>query len=584
MESTVSNALQLFKDEVSSEEMSVRINAVRRLPVIAVSLQNNAAAKDQLIAFVETVITNSDDDEVLFGMAEGLAPLTSIYKAQQLLPVLEKLLSVEETIVREKTVETFTIMVGKLDRQEISSLIVPSVVKMAVSQSFSVKMSALSIMTEIFPILTTEEKTIFIDKINTLFTEESLILRRNLANKIGKICKYISKESLQSDIFNHFKNLTNDDSDSVRIITIESLVELARVFTNEENKTHVIPLIIQMTGDKSWRVKLHLAKYFADLAEAVGSDIAESSLISIFSTLLRDPENEVRIASVKSLKKFVLLLSLEKVQAILAYLQTLAKDPVSLVRTGVCEVLNNVLRMNLEPLGKDVVKSRIQPIITDLINNNDLEVRIEALKLLPLWSKWVNTYVMDLIASNALVVNLDNPSWRFRYAVLESLIDMACEFQNQKVFDKSMKKFVLKGFADRAFKVRKLIVLSIKRLTPFLDETYVVDNLYKEFAKVCNEQTEFYTYRISGVYAMEAVVFALANKEKAKDLFWKNVSRLRDDPITNLRQVAVKVLIRVFDANVYRDLSEQISKLLENMQGVETDPEIRAIVAEKVGK
>lgn len=57
-----------------------------------------------------------------------------------------------------------------------------------------------------------------------------------------------------------------------------------------------------MTGDKSWKVKLHLAKNFADLAEALGPDICENPLFSIFSTLLRDLENEVRIEAVKSLR------------------------------------------------------------------------------------------------------------------------------------------------------------------------------------------------------------------------------------------------------------------------------------------
>ena len=577
-EGNAGSTLQFFKEEASSEEMAVRINAVRRLPLVAAALQATPPAKDQLLAFVETLIANCDDDEVLFGLAEALGPLTALYRAPQLLPALERLLAVEETLVREKTVETFTALVRRLEPAEVSSLIVPSVVKMALSQSFSVKMSALSIMTDIFPTLTAEEKLNFLDKINTLFAEESLILRRNLANKIGRICKYIPKESLLSDVFNHFKNLTNDDSDSVRIITIESLIELAKVFTNEENKTHVIPLIIQMTGDKSWRVKLHLAKCFADLAEAVGNDIAENSLISIFSTLLRDPENEVRIASVRSLKKFVLLLSLEKVQSILAYLQTLAKDPVSLVRTGVCEVLNNVLRMNLDSWGKEAVKSRVQPIVVDLVNNHELEVRIEALKLLPLWAKWVGVYVLELIANNTLVVNLDGPNWRLRYAVIESFVEMAVEFQNQKVFDKSLRKLVLKGFADKAYRVRKLVVSSLKRLAAFLDEAYIVDTFAKEFAKVAVEQSEFYSYRVSAAYGLEAVVFALPAKEKAKEVFWKTLGKLKEDPIVNVRQVAAKILIDVARANFFPDLAEPIGKALEKMHSVEADAEVKAIL------
>ncbi len=52
-------------------------------------------------------------------------------------------------------------------------------------------------------------------------------------------------------------------------------------------------------------MRLYLAKNFAELAQALGKEISENSLFSIFSTLLRDLENEVRIEAVKSLKKFV---------------------------------------------------------------------------------------------------------------------------------------------------------------------------------------------------------------------------------------------------------------------------------------
>ena len=51
-------------------------------------------------------------------------------------------------------------------------------------------------------------------------------------------------------------------------------------------------------------------------------------------------ENEVRIEAVKSLIKFVSQLSTDKIIGILAYLQTLSKDNVSLVRVYVCEVIS----------------------------------------------------------------------------------------------------------------------------------------------------------------------------------------------------------------------------------------------------
>lgn len=126
-----------------------------------------------------------------------------------------------------------------------------------------------------------------------MITEESLILRRSLARHMGALGQFVKKEVLLHGYIKQFKVLAIDDSDSVRIVCLESLVAIARCLNVEENKQNIIPIVIQLTGDKSWRVKYHLAKVFPDLSEALGQEISENSLFSIFSTLLRDLENEV---------------------------------------------------------------------------------------------------------------------------------------------------------------------------------------------------------------------------------------------------------------------------------------------------
>lgn len=66
----------------------------------------------------------------------------------------------------------------------------------------------------------------------------------------------------------------------------------------------------------------------------------------------------MRIEAVKSLKKFVSLLSTEKILGILAYLQTLYKDTVALVRVAVCEVLFEIFKV-CENVPPDSIKQRI---------------------------------------------------------------------------------------------------------------------------------------------------------------------------------------------------------------------------------
>lgn len=579
-ESLAVNPLAFFKEELGSEELKVRVNAIHRVPLVVQLVANNTALKEQLLVILDGVIESKedDDDEVLFGLARSLPALNGFYSPNKLLPLFEKLLLSEETIVREKTVDSFLAMAKGMERPVVASVVVPFVIKLTGNQSFGSKMSVLSIMTELFPLLSQEEKAQILEKIGQLFTEESLILRRNLASKIGKICKYLSKETLNVEIFNHFKNLTNDDSDSVRIITIESLVELAHVFNEDENKQLVIPLIIQMTGDKSWRVKLHLAKNFAKLAEAVKRDVADTSLINIFSTLLRDPENEVRIAAVRSLKNFVCLLSGEKVVQILAYLQSLAKDPVALVKTGVCEVVQTILQMDQDQNHKEGVRHRVQQILIDLSAEKDKEVRIETFKILPLWTRSMGTSIFDLLSNGTINLNTESPNWHIRFALIDCYLSIALQLKNPKLFDKHVKKWIVAGMADKCYKIRKHITSSISSLATFLDDTMLYELFFKEYQRVALDPSQFYTFRISALYGLEETLIVLRSKDKLKDSFSKTLFKACEDSLINVRYVAVKIICDLCKKGIVLERNDLLISLLIKAKSNETDKEVIAVL------
>lgn len=77
-----------------------------------------------------------------------------------------------------------------------------------------------------------------------MISEDSLILRRSLAKQMGRLCKYVKKDILLHGYIKQFKILAIDDSDSVRIICMESLIDIAKCLTVEENKALLIPIII----------------------------------------------------------------------------------------------------------------------------------------------------------------------------------------------------------------------------------------------------------------------------------------------------------------------------------------------------
>lgn len=93
-----------------------------------------------------------------------------------------------------------------------------------------------------------------------------------------------------------------------------------------------MPLIIQAADDKSWRVRLCLAKNFTEIAENFGREVADLSLIQVFGHLLKDTEVDVKIQAVKSLDNFVRIVSPERMGVLVGHVVALGKDPLSIVR------------------------------------------------------------------------------------------------------------------------------------------------------------------------------------------------------------------------------------------------------------
>lgn len=91
-------------DELRSEDVQLRLNAIRRVSTIALALGPDRA-RDELIPFLQDSV--DDEDEILLALADELGKNFEEYIggkewAHVLLGPLENLSAVEETLVRDK--------------------------------------------------------------------------------------------------------------------------------------------------------------------------------------------------------------------------------------------------------------------------------------------------------------------------------------------------------------------------------------------------------------------------------------------------------------------------------------------------
>lgn len=127
------------RDELKNEDKALRLNSVKRLSTIALAL-GEERTRQELIPFVGEC--NDDDEEVLLAMAEELGKFVQYVGgtnyAYTLLPPLEQLCSVEETVVREKAVESLCNVGSVLPDKDIETHLFP-LMKVCYVLAFSVE-------------------------------------------------------------------------------------------------------------------------------------------------------------------------------------------------------------------------------------------------------------------------------------------------------------------------------------------------------------------------------------------------------------------------------------------------------------
>lgn len=75
----------------------------------------------------------------------------------------------------------------------------------------------------------------------------------------------MSKEHIMSDALPIYRKLATDDQDSVRLLTIEDMIAIAKQLDHAEVKEQLSAQIRQSVNDKSWRVRYMVANHFVEV-------------------------------------------------------------------------------------------------------------------------------------------------------------------------------------------------------------------------------------------------------------------------------------------------------------------------------
>lgn len=149
------NIIELLKEEMASDEVTFKVNAIHRLTMVVMAIDKQQTY-DRLIPFLDSNLMLSktidlvrkEDDEVLFAIAEELGKFYTLLENKLvLLPLLEVLCCVDETVVREQAVKSLAKIADALTGADINNVFAQMVIRLSTTDSLPSRISSINLLT-----------------------------------------------------------------------------------------------------------------------------------------------------------------------------------------------------------------------------------------------------------------------------------------------------------------------------------------------------------------------------------------------------------------------------------------------------
>lgn len=157
--------------------------------------------------------------------------------AMYLIPPLESLATVEETVVRDKAVESLRNVAAQHSAHDLEVHVIPTLQRLVSGEWFTSRTSACGLFSVCYPRVPASVKAELRNLFRQLCQDETPMVRRAAAGKLGEFAKVVEVEFLKSDLIPMFVQLAQDDQDSVRLLAVEACVSIAQLLQQEDVET-----------------------------------------------------------------------------------------------------------------------------------------------------------------------------------------------------------------------------------------------------------------------------------------------------------------------------------------------------------
>ncbi|CAL8084983.1 unnamed protein product [Calicophoron daubneyi] len=402
-------------------------------------------------------------------MAQQLAEFVPLVGGPEyvhcLLPPLEGLASAEETVVREKAIETLRSLAPSFSPKDLGAHFLPLLRRLATGEWFTSRTSACGLFSVIYRQSPSSVRAELRQLFKQLCNDDTPMVRRAAASRLGEFAKCLELDALRTDLLPLLPQLAQqDDQDSVRLLGVNASVEFAEVLPAEDILAHIIPVVRAAAEDKSWRVRYQLADHITELQATVKPQITTQHLVDVYQLLLKDPEGEVRAAAAGKLKAFAAALSPDtRETVIMKNLLPIIREMVGETNLQVKTALAGVMMALAPLLGKENTLEHLLPLFLLQLKDENPDVRLNIISNLECVNQIMGITQLSQSLLPAIVELASDSKWRVRLAIIEYMPLLASQLGLQ-CFNERLTSLCLGWLVDDVYAVREAAVTNLRKL------------------------------------------------------------------------------------------------------------------------
>ena len=518
-----------------------------------------------LIPFVLKILPN-EEDEVLLAVSEEVPHFKTYLNDKQItnaLPIFQFLLGCEETVVRESAVEGMRKLINSLSDDQVQKDIVPLILAISNLEAFQWKVSSICLIRTAYPKAGKEK-----EKLRALYfklcDDETPIIKRTAAKEFGPLCLVIEKDHVSNDMITYYKKFMNE-TDSVRVTILPSLVQLAKLFQNSDLQKTNLQFVVAASEDKSWRVRNELAIIFPQFIEYFGSQINE--LVPTLSNLIKDSETEVKISALKSLNLLIAKISSDKIQAcVIPSLRGLNNESSKEVKANVGESFGPIAKI----IGYSSFNTNLGVMMDTLMKDENADVRLGVAK--SMYDIFVSSEGSLLTSTNSLLGTMQKDSqYRIRETVYETLAKLGANY-GLEVFKSSIESLFFNYLNDNVASVREVGINSLKLLNEKFGSAWIVSTLIPKLQSFLTTPKISYLNRMCIIHSVCVCSYFLDTKQNNEFILPILVRGLKDK-ISNVKFYTVKLTKAIY-GNLDMGGKEKITSAIK-LLGNDDDADVK---------